>query len=99
LAEIAEKLGRKDEAITLLDEAYRESQGSATRFQWGALYISGLLRMAPKDSQRIEDAGTAVLGELDGPDRMYSRARVRLERLDQQLRAWNFDADLLHACA
>jgi len=97
LAEIAEKLGHKDEAITLLDEAYRESQGAATRFQWGALYMSGLLRMAPKDSQRIEDAGTAVLGELDGPDRMYSRARVRLERLDQQLRAWNDAAKGAHA--
>jgi len=89
LAEIAEKMGRKDEALTLLDEAYRESQGAATRFQWGALYVSGLLRMAPKDSQRIADAGSAVLAELDGPDRIYRRARVRLERMDRELRAWN----------
>ncbi len=89
LAEIAEKLGRKDEALTLLDEAYRESQGAATRFQWGQLYVSGLLRMAPADTARIADAGAAVLGELDGPDRIYRRARVRLERLDQELRAWN----------
>jgi thiol-disulfide isomerase/thioredoxin len=89
LAEIAEKMGRKDEALTLLDEAYRESQGAATRFQWGELYLSGLLRMAPKDSQRITDAGGAVLGELDGRDRIYRRARVRLERLDHELRAWN----------
>jgi thiol-disulfide isomerase/thioredoxin len=97
LAEIAEKLGHKDEAVTLLDEAYRESQGTATRFQWGAIYVSGLLRMAPRDSQRIEDAGTAVLGELDGPDRIYRRARVRLERLDRELRAWNEAAKGAHA--
>src|ERR1035441_2273705 len=97
LAEIAEKLGHKDEAVTLLDEAYRESQGAATRFQWGQLYISGLLRMAPKDSQRIEDAGTAVLGELDGPDRIYRRARVRLEKLDRELRTWNDAAKGAHA--
>jgi thiol-disulfide isomerase/thioredoxin len=97
LAEIAEKLGHKDEAITLLDEAYRESQGAATRFQWGQLYVSGLLRMAPKDSQRIEDAGAAVLGELDGPDRIYRRARVRLEKLDRELRAWNDAAKGAHA--
>jgi thiol-disulfide isomerase/thioredoxin len=89
LAEIAEKMGHKDEALSLLDEAYRESQGAATRFQWGSLYVSGLLRMAPKDTQRIADASTAVLGELDGQDRIYRRARVRLERLDQELRAWN----------
>ncbi len=97
LAEIAEKLGRKQEALTLFDEAYRESQGAATRFQWGALYIGGLLRMAPKDSQRIADAGVAVLGELDGPDRIYRRARVRLERLDRELRQWNDAAKGAHA--
>jgi tetratricopeptide (TPR) repeat protein len=96
LAEIAEKMGRKDEALTLLDEAYRESQGPATRFQWGAIYVSGLLRMAPKDSQRIEEAGSAVLGELDGPDRIYRRARARLERLDGELRAWNEAAKGAH---
>jgi protein disulfide-isomerase len=89
LAEVAEKLGQKDEAVSLLDQAYRESQGAATRFQWGSLYVSGLLRMTPADSSRIEEAGSAVLSELDGPDRIYRRARVRLERLDRELRAWN----------
>jgi thioredoxin-related protein len=89
LAEIAEKLGRQDEAISLLDQAYRDSQGPATRFQWGQRYVSGLLRLTPKDSGRIEQAGSAVLSELDGPDRIYRRARVRLEKLDHDLRAWN----------
>ena len=96
LAEIAEKLGRKDEALTLFEEAYRESQGAATRFQWGQLYVSGLLRMAPEDTARIADASASVLGELDGPDRIYRRARVRLERLDQELRAWNEAANGSH---
>jgi thiol-disulfide isomerase/thioredoxin len=96
LAEIAEKMGRKDEALTLFDEAYRESQGAATRFQWGQLYVSGLLRLAPKDSQRITDAASSVLGELDGPDRIYRRARVRLEKLDRELRAWNDAAKGAH---
>jgi thioredoxin-related protein len=89
LAEIAEKLGHQDEAINLLDQAYRDSQGPATRFQWGQRYVSGLLRMTPKDSARIEQASTSVLSELDGPDRIYRRARVRLETLDHDLRAWN----------
>jgi len=97
LAEIAEKMGRKDEALRLLDEAYRESQGTATRFQWGQLYISGLLRMAPKDTQRISEASSAVLSELDGPDRIYRRARVRLEKLDRELRAWNDSSKGSHA--
>ena len=82
-------MGQKDEAVSLLDQAYRESQGTATRFQWGQLYLSGLLRMTPKDSTRIQEAASAVLAELDGPDRIYRRARVRLEKLDRELRAWN----------
>jgi hypothetical protein len=45
--------------------------------------------MTPKDSSRIQEAGAAVLAELDGPDRIYTRARVRLARLDSELRAWN----------
>jgi protein disulfide-isomerase len=96
LAEIAEKMGQKDEALDLLEQAYRESQGTATRFQWGQLYVSGLLRMTPKDSARIKDAGTAVLAELDGPDRIYRRARVRLEKLDHELRAWNASSNGQH---
>ena len=89
LAEVAEKMGQKDEAVGLLEQAYRESQGTATRFQWGQLYLSGLLRMTPKDSARIQEAGSAVLAELDGPDRIYRRARVRLEKLDRELHVWN----------
>jgi protein disulfide-isomerase len=97
LAEIAEKLGHKDEAIRLLDAAYHGARGPATRFQWGTLYVSGLLRMAPKDDQRIQQAGLEVLGELDGPDRIAARARVRLAKLDQELRHWNSAANGAHA--
>jgi protein disulfide-isomerase len=89
LAEVAEKMGRRDEALELLDQAYRESQGAATRFQWGELYVSGLLRMAPNDSGRIQQASSTVLSELDGENRIYRRARFRLAILDRELRAWN----------
>jgi protein disulfide-isomerase len=89
LARIAEKQGHRDEAIELLDQAYRDSQGPSTRFQWGQRYVSGLIRMDPKDAARIKEAGVTVLEELDGSERIYRRARVRLETLDRDLRAWN----------
>ena len=101
LARIAEKQGHPDEAISLLERAYRDAQGPSTRFQWGQAYVSGLLRLSPKDSSRIQAAGSSVLAELDGSDRIYRRTRVRLERLDQELRSWNEAAkgqygDVLH---
>jgi hypothetical protein len=39
----------------------------------------------------------AALGELDGPDRIYRRARLRLERLGHELQAWNAAAGGRHA--
>lgn len=91
LGEISEKLGKKDEALKWYTEAYNESRGTATRFQWGVLYVNGLLRLAPQDSKTIVDVTSKVLGELDGPERLYTRASMRLARLDKALRKWAQD--------
>ncbi len=88
IADIEERAGNFPVALQWLERGYRESRGSATRFQWGALYVNGLLRMAPGDAARIRAAVTEVISELDGPDRIHARARVRLERLDAALRQW-----------
>jgi thiol-disulfide isomerase/thioredoxin len=97
LAEIAEELGRKDEALMWRDQAYKEAEGTATRFQWGQRYASALMRLQPQDTQRITDVTTQVLTELDGPDRIYRRARLGLERLDKDLNAWNKAANNQHS--
>jgi protein disulfide-isomerase len=89
LGELAEQLGRKREALQWYAEGFAEAQGPATRFQWGAIYAGGLLRLQPDDAAKIRAVTGQVLGELDGPDRIYRRARMRLERLDQALRKWN----------
>ena len=54
LADIAEKAGRKDEAVQWLGQAYAGAQGPATRFQWGYNYLVGLLEMTPEDAKTIE---------------------------------------------
>lgn len=89
LADLAEHLGRKDEALEWSRQAYAESQGAATRFQWGRLYLGALLRLKPDDTATIRDVGAQVLRELDGQDRIYRRARIRLAQLDGELRAWS----------
>ena len=89
LANLAEKAGRKQEAVDWLARAYEGAKGPATRFQWGYNYLMGLLEMTPEDTAGIERAGLAVLGELDGsPDAFYQRTRMRLEQLDARLRDW-----------
>ena len=92
LADVEEKLGNTERAIELYAEAYNLAKGPASRFQWGFNYLSGLVRMRPDDSATIERVGTAVLGELSGPDSVHRRTRGRLERLDTQLRAWDSTA-------
>ena len=89
LADLAEKAGRKQEAVDWLARAYAGAKGPATRFQWGYNYLVGLLEMTPEDVQGIERAGLSVLGELDGsPDAFYQRTRMRLEQLSTQLLEW-----------
>jgi thiol-disulfide isomerase/thioredoxin len=89
LAGIEEDRGHKEQAVMWLERAYKESQGAATRFQWGTAYVQGLIRMQPQDETRIRDAALAVLGELDGPDRIHRRTAARLAKLDTQLRDWS----------
>ncbi len=89
LAALDEKHGHLDNAVNWLAQAYAQSQGTATRFQWGTDYVTGLIRMKPADDAAIRTAGLSVLGELDGPDRIYRRTRIRLERLDHALSKWN----------
>ena len=89
LADLAEKAGRKQEAVQWLARAYDGAQGPATRFQWGYNYLMGLLEMTPEDVQGIERVGLSVIGELDDePDAFYQRTRMRLEQLDAKLQEW-----------
>jgi thiol-disulfide isomerase/thioredoxin len=89
LADLAEKAGRKQEAVQWLARAYDGAQGPATRFQWGYNYLVGMLEMTPEDVQGIERVGLSVIGELDNqPDAFYQRTRMRLEQLDAKLLEW-----------
>jgi thiol-disulfide isomerase/thioredoxin len=103
LGEIEEKRGHTAQALSWYERAYRESEGIATRFQWGVAYLSALLRLAPTEHARIRDTGMAVIAELDGPDRIQARTRAGLAKLDERLKKWNsqhrYDADIeaLHA--
>lgn len=90
LAELAEQRGDTAGALEWLKRAYEGAQGPATRVQWGVLYVEGLLRLAPDDAPRIEQATEALIAELDKqPSGYHQRTRQRFERLAGQLQAWS----------
>jgi len=97
LGDICKALGRNEEALQWYARGYEGAQGTATRFQWGEQYAAALIEMRPTDTDTIGSVTAQVLGELDGPDRIYRRARLRLERLDKALRGWNDAGKGAHA--
>jgi thiol-disulfide isomerase/thioredoxin len=91
LADLEEKRGHKDAAIDWLARAYRESQGAATRIQWGSRYVRGLIRMRPADERAIRSAALQVLGEVRDGEPIYGRNRFALDLMASRLHDWNHD--------
>jgi len=90
LAELAEQRGDTAGALEWLKRAYDGAQGPATRVQWGVLYVEGLLKLAPDDAPRIEQATASLIAELEAqPSGYHQRTRQRFERLAGQLKTWS----------
>ena len=90
LAANAKHRGDKAASLDWAERAYNESQGPATRLQWGAGYVGKLIDLAPQDTARIEKAASSVIAELDpAPETFYERNRRGLERMGKRLREWN----------
>lgn len=90
LAEIAEKRGDVPKAIDWWRQGYETSTGTASRIQWGVLYIQSIIRLTPEDSAALEAATTRVIDELGQyPDSYHQRTRVRFEGLEANLTDWS----------
>lgn len=89
LGELAERRHKTDDAIAWYKKGWETAKGPATRFQWGAIYVRGLIRLEPKDHTRILDSAEALLKELQGPDEMFTGRNFRVLRaMDKKLQAW-----------
>jgi thioredoxin-related protein len=92
LASNAKKRGDKAAAVNWYEQAYNAAKGPATRLQWGATYVNGLVELAPQDDARIEKAAQSVLAELGGTENaFYERNRASLEKMGKKLSEWNKD--------
>ncbi len=86
----AKKRGDKAGALDWAEKAYADSQGPATRMQWGTGYVTKVVDMTPQDSARIEKAAAQVISELEpSPETFYERNRRSLEKMGAKLLAWN----------
>lgn len=90
IADLAEARGDKAEAVRWLRKGYETAEGPATRTQWGALYVQGLIRLTPRDKAGIEAAAGQVIGELASqPNSYHQRTRQRFDGLDKALTEWS----------
>ena len=92
LGSVARKLGRSDEALQWYAKAFDQSQGPATRLQWGAGYLQALVDLAPADVKRIETTAGRLFDEAARDSgAFYKRSAGSLRRVGRSLIAWNKD--------
>lgn len=90
----ARKLGRDDEALHWYAQAFDESEGPATRLQWGSHYFQALVELTPDDAAAIEKTAARLFAEA-AQDRgaFAGRSLRQLQRVGRQLQAWNAGGD------
>jgi thioredoxin-like negative regulator of GroEL len=92
LGSMARKLGRSDEALQWYAKSFDQSQGPATRLQWGAGYLQALVDLAPADGKRIEATAGRLFDEAARDSgAFYKRSAGSLRRVGRALVAWNKD--------
>lgn len=82
---------RKDPqaALQWYEQAWRKSEGPATRIQWGSGYVGQLVELAPNDVSRVESAATGVIAQLDPKNEtFYERNQRSLQRMAGRLAQW-----------
>ncbi|MFC5499532.1 thioredoxin family protein [Caenimonas terrae] len=89
LASNANKRGDTRAALDWYEQAWRKSEGPATRIQWGAGYVGHVLELTPSDLKRVAAAGNALVAELaPRGETFYERNQRSLQRLAGKLARW-----------
>jgi thioredoxin-related protein len=89
LAGNAKKRNDNKAALDWYEQAWRKSEGPATRIQWGTGFVGQLLELAPGDISRVESAAGAVIAQLDAKNEtFYERNQRSLRRMAARLSKW-----------
>ncbi|MBG9388520.1 thioredoxin family protein [Caenimonas aquaedulcis] len=90
LAGNAKKRNDAKSALDWYEQAWRKSEGPATRIQWGTGYVGQLLELAPQDASRIKTAASAVIAQLEPKaETFYERNQRSLQRMALKLDKWH----------
>ncbi|MCX9157298.1 thioredoxin family protein [Niveibacterium sp. 24ML] len=85
----AKKRGDTASALKWYEAAWDTAKGGATRLQWGAGYVNGLLELAPDEVVKIEAAASKLLSEAaNTPNAFYERNLGVLTRSAGKLAEW-----------
>jgi hypothetical protein len=89
LASNAKKRGDNAEALRWYEQAWRKSEGPATRLQWGAGYVRRLVELAPDETARISAAASAIVSGLEPKgETFFERNERSLQRMAAELLKW-----------
>ena len=85
----AKKRNDTKAALDWYEQAWRKSEGPATRIQWGTGFVGHLVELAPGDVARVESAAGAVIAQLDAKsETFYERNQRSLRRMANRLVKW-----------
>jgi len=85
----AKKRGDAKAALDWYEQAWRKSEGPATRLQWGATYVKEIADLAPADVPRMTAAAGAVISGLEPrSETFYERNHRSLQRMAKKLGDW-----------
>ncbi|MEZ0308277.1 MAG: thioredoxin family protein [Ramlibacter sp.] len=89
LASNAKKRNDTKAALSWYEQAWKKSEGPATRIQWGTGYANQVMELAPADLTRVESAATGVISQLDAKsETFYERNQRSLRRMATRLVKW-----------
>jgi thioredoxin-like negative regulator of GroEL len=89
LAGNAKERGDKRGALQWYEQAWRKSEGPATRIQWGSSYVREILKLAPTDVARVSAAAGGVISGLDArSETFFERNQRSLQRMAKGLTEW-----------
>lgn len=92
LASVEKKEGNNLAALNWRKKAWKSAKGFSTRLQWGRIYISNLVDLAPQSDIEIKATSLELLKEIGSrKDAFHGRNLRSLNRLSKQLKEWGKD--------